>query len=234
MPDDEAHLTPVTLEDPSTIEQKEDLPETIIERLHEAVKEMPVIEKTGTGKTKHKDGSETTWSYLEDRVLTPEARRVMIRNGLQPIFCPRHASKHGQYEEKTLVEWDVYLHGVGLDQSPIRMKWTSEGQDYSDKGISKAATSARKDWYRLQLMVGGGPENEDAVSTGPVDAPITPEQKRELKNLVTKAEEQGYDISILPMPDTANECDRLIEHLEKATTDEFETADQLEEDDDAE
>lgn len=226
------HLTPVTEKPHYEIEPKDDLPDSIIDRLHAAMREMPPVAKTGTGETKNKKTGEVSrWSYLEDRVLTPEARRIAIRNGLHATFKIRDVEKMGQYSEKTVVKWDVDVHGVNLTEASLKFRWASEGQDYGDKGISKAVTSARKDFWRTQLMVSGGPENEADTVESP-ETPITPAQKRELKNLVETAEEQGYDVEVLPMPETSAACDDLIAHLEDITTTEFQTGKDLEEDDD--
>lgn len=226
--------TPITGVNPLDIEPKRNLPNDIIDRLHQAMREMPPIKKTGDGKTKHKDGTETTWKYLEDSVLTPEARRVLIRNGLHVIFNAERHDRGGTYTEKSGIQWEVEIHGIGLNQRPRYIAWVSEGEDYSDKGVSKAITSARKDFFRTQLMVSGGPEIETAPARDSAqheEHPVTPEQKRDLKALVEKAEEMDYDTDILPMPESAEEADELISHLQDVTNKSFQKAADIETDD---
>jgi hypothetical protein len=160
--------------------KSDDFAPTLAERLLRAARAMPDVEKTGRN-------PHFAYAYLEDKEITAAARRALLDNGLLVIQSLEKLEQTNLPKERgvtvhTRASWKFTLIAAGVsDESGQReIPWTSEAMDNGDKGVSKAATGARKDFFRTLLMVPGGAESEADAETDrePAEARATGREGR--------------------------------------------------------
>lgn len=190
---------------------------TLAERLHVAALAMPDVEKTGKN-------ASFQYAYIEDVNLTAAARKALLEAGLVVVQTVEKIEQQSAGADgkrwRTVITWKFTLIAPGTTE--VReATWVSEALDSGDKGISKCATMARKDFLRVLLMVPGGAENEADADTDRVEsagrateaaAPPKPAGPTEAqRGLLRKlAREAGRDVAA---PATQAEASKLIDEL---------------------
>jgi hypothetical protein len=185
---------------------------TLAERLHRAALAMPDVEKTGRN-------ASFQYAYIEDVNLTAAARKALLEAGVVVIQSIEKIDRstvggEGKTRFQTLVTWKFTLTAPGT-QDQKEVQWVSEALDSGDKGISKCATMARKDFFRTLLLVPGGAENEADEDTDRAERPSreaapTPPTEAQRSFLRRLARDAGREVAV---PATSAEASKLIDEL---------------------
>lgn len=195
-----------------------DQPKSLADRLLAAARAMPDVEKTGKN-------ANFSYAYLEDVNLTAHARKALLDAGIVVIQTvdgveQKTITTERSTRTQTLVRWKFLLLAPGTSDR-LEVGWASEAMDSSDKGVSKCATMARKDFYRTLLLVPGGAENEADSETdrasGAPPAPPTPEPVTEAQRGLLRRLAGSLGRDIKP-PASKAEASKLIDELKAEET----------------